>query len=71
MNTYQNIPDPSVDWDNIRYNSASDGLRPEAGFRYCKKCGILYAVNSWNFPRNKNNPDGYSYRCKSCNKKHK
>lgn len=67
---FKNIPDPNVDWDNIRYNSLSDNLRPEMGFRYCTSCFLLYAVNSWNFNKNKNSPDGYSYICKKCNKEY-
>ena len=65
---FRNIPDPTVDWDNIRYNITSDAIRPEVGYRYCNKCKKLYAINHWNFNRNKNTPDGYSYICKSCNK---
>jgi len=65
---FSDVPDPRVDWDNIRYNSLSDNLRPEPGYRYCKQCFILYAVNSWNFNKDKRSPDGYSYTCKKCNK---
>ena len=60
------IPDPRVDWNNIRYNAKSDGLRPRLGFRYCKKCNQPLAVNQFNFHKNKNNPDGYSYICIKC-----
>lgn len=67
---FRNTPDPRVDWDSIEYNINSDALRPEVGYRYCKTCKRLYAVNSWNFNRNKNTPDGYSYICKKCNKEY-
>lgn len=64
------IPDASVDWNNIRYNTRSDGLRPRPGFRYCKKCNTPLAVNQFNYYRNKNNPDGYSYVCIKCMQRH-
>lgn len=69
MPKLSDIPDARIDWNNIRYNSKSDYLRPKMGFRYCKKCSRLLAVNQYNFHKNKNNPDGYSYICISCTKK--
>lgn len=63
---FNNKPDPRVDWDNIKYTSSSDAIRPEPGYRYCTSCWMLYAVNHWNFSRNRNTPDGYNYHCKKC-----
>lgn len=65
---FKDKPDPTVAWDDINYNAASDSLRPAPGYRYCKTCKLLYAINNWNFSKNKNNPDGYSYICKNCAK---
>ena len=68
---FQNIPDPNVDWDNIKYNSYSDGTRLEPGFKTCSSCLKLLAINAYNFNRNKRSPDGYQYICKECSKKYR
>lgn len=68
---FRDIPDPNVDWDNIRYNKTSDAIRPDKGFRFCKQCGYLYAVNNYNYYKNKQAPDGYSYVCRKCSTKSK
>lgn len=70
MNHPRNFPDPSIDWDYISYKYSSDSIRPEKGYRICKKCNRTLPINSWNFNRNKNSPDGFAYICKECNKKY-
>lgn len=67
----KDIPDVSVDWDNIAYTSRSDSIRPSAGWRVCTKCGNTYPVNNYHFRRKRSNPDGYSYQCKECDKKYR
>lgn len=62
----RNTPDPRVDWDNINYTTASDAIRPEPGYRFCRKCGRLYAINHWNFSKRADSPDGYNYVCRKC-----
>lgn len=66
----KNTPDPNINWNDIHYNSISDTLRPEPGYRFCRKCNELYAINNYNFSKNINNPDGYSYVCKNCAKEY-
>lgn len=65
----KNTPDPKIDWEYIHLTTASDAIRPSFGFRVCKSCSKVLAINSWNFSRNKRSPDGYSYYCKECSKK--
>ena len=62
----KDIPDPTVDWDNIQYNVKSDAIRVAKGFRMCTKCGNTLAVNSHNFARDLSKADGYCYQCKEC-----
>lgn len=63
---FQNIPDPNIDWESIRYNRVSDEIRPEKGYRYCRICKQKMAINSYNFYRNCKTADGYSYDCRNC-----
>lgn len=67
---FRDKPDPTIDWDNIHYNIISDTLRPEPGYRFCRKCKKLYAINNWNFSKDKRSPDSYSYQCKQCAKEY-
>ena len=69
MPSFREIPDPNIDWKSIKYKNTSDEIRPEVGYRYCRKCQRILPINSYDFCRNKRNPDGYSYICKECSKK--
>ena len=60
------IPDPTIDWGNIRLTTRSKAIRTKLGWRICTRCGNTLAVNEYNYPRNKRNPDGYDYQCKEC-----
>ena len=71
MNINKDIPDPSIDWEFIKYNNRSDSIRPSPGWRVCTKCGNTYPVNSYNFSRDRHSPDGYCYQCKECQRKHR
>lgn len=64
----KDLPDPTVDWDNIRYNTTSDAIRPSPGYRFCNKCKNCYPINSYYFAKYTRSPDGYQYTCKNCNK---
>lgn len=65
----KNKPDPNIDWDFFRHTTRSDSIRPMLGFKYCKKCKTLKAINLWNFSRDKRSGDGYNSVCKECFKK--
>jgi hypothetical protein len=67
---YKNQPDETIDLNYIDYNSKSDYIRPEPGYRVCTKCGKLLAINPHNFHRSKQSPDGYAYQCKECRKQY-
>lgn len=66
----RDVPDPNIDWEYIHYKTSSEAIRPENGWRICKKCNRCLAINNWNFSRSRNSPDGYSYICKECAKKY-
>ena len=70
-NHNKDLPDPSIDWDFIQYNTRSDGIRPSPGWRICTKCGNCYPVNNYYFGKKKSNPDGYTYQCKTCIKNYR
>jgi len=67
----KDVPDITVDWDSINYNTRSDGIRPSAGWRVCTKCGNCLPINTYHFRRKRNNPDGYAYQCKECERKYR
>ena len=67
----KDVPDITVEWDNINYNTRSDSIRPSAGWRVCTKCGNCLPINTYHFARDRRNPDGYDYQCKNCRKQYR
>ena len=62
------VPDSTINWNDINYTEASDRLRPKPGFKYCRQCEKLLPINAYNFYKQKTSPDSYQSICKKCSK---
>jgi len=48
------------------YDGCMVNHQNRAGYRYCNRCEIEFALTSEFFPKDKNRACGYGYQCKEC-----